>query len=184
MNKFLDMRNSGTPYMRDIEAKSDKGRFFDMNGNLYITVEAAQATPKTHEIVFYGGNREKVAILRNHTRTLGNGQNSLYGAMQIISDEPDMFGNCVRWVHFGLYNANFANPLQVDITDDSDESFARALMVMTPRRLRRSYRTYAEHNDPWSLESKRLIQAIALERRIDVESDEEDERDFAYLRDM
>jgi len=181
MNKFLDMRNSGTPYMRDILAQTDKGRFFDMNGNLYITVEAAQATPKTHEIRYYGGDREKVAILRNYTRTLGTGHNSVYGTMQVISDKPDMFGNCVRWVHFGLFNANFAFPLETDITDDSDEPFARALMVMTPRNLRRSYRFYSKSD---YTETIRLIEAIALERRIDLNSDSDDESDFAYLRDM
>lgn len=184
MHTQYNMRNSGTPYMRHILDNEHKGYFFDNRDRLHITVEAAQATAKTHEIVYYGGNREKVAILRNHTQTLGNGQNSLYGAMQVISDEPDMFGNCVRWVSFGLYSANFANPLEVDETDLSDENeelWVRRLMVLTPTKLRETYDMYSNTT---LVGLTRIIEAIAIERRIDLTSDSYLETDFTYMRDM
>ncbi len=50
----------------------------------------------THEIVFYGGNRERVTVIADETETL---HGFLYGRMQVESDGRR------RWIHFGRYNA-------------------------------------------------------------------------------
>lgn len=165
-------------YKSDIATKADEPYFYDLRGVLHVSREAAQATPKTHEIVYYGGSRENVVILRNYTRKMAT---CLYGTMQVISDTPDMLGNYTRWVHFGLYNAIGVNPLfphKPNGSDDSDkpgiygdeeEWYVRGLVGANPDILRANYR-YAVKSDDTNL--MRIIEAIAIERRIDLETGE------------
>lgn len=59
----------------------------------------------THQITWYGGNKENVRILVDRTEMRTYTETFRYGSMLIESEETDVLGNHARWIQFGLYNA-------------------------------------------------------------------------------
>lgn len=68
----------------------------------------------THQIVWYGGDRENVRILVDRTEMRDFG---LYGTMLIESEKTDSLGNHTRWVQFGIYNATDIKCLKPGLLD-------------------------------------------------------------------
>lgn len=71
----------------------------------------------THQITWYGGNKENVRILVDRTEMRTYTETFRYGTMLIESEETDVLGNHARWVQFGLYNATDIKVLRPGIGD-------------------------------------------------------------------